>query len=77
MGAYNRGRMATILREFNTDKDALWGGGLLVPIGNRIAHADAALTWGTLNTDKPGEESLTLADCAPHSFEAYESFPPE
>ena len=46
MGTYNRERKATILRQFATDKDALWDSGLRVPIGNRIAHAAAALTWG-------------------------------
>ena len=46
MGAYSRERKAAILRQFTTDKDALWGGGLRVPIGNRIAHAAAALNWG-------------------------------
>ena len=46
MGTYNRERKETALRQFATDKDALWGGGLRVPVGNRIAHAAAALTWG-------------------------------
>ena len=74
MGTYNREREATILRQFATDKDALWGGGLRVPIGNRIAHAAAALTWGTINMDKPGEDVITLADCIPFSYEAYDQF---
>ena len=74
MGTYNRERKATILRQFATDKDALRDGGLRVPIGNRIAHAAAALTWGAVNADKPGGDTLTLADCIPHSYEAYDQF---
>ena len=62
------------LRQFATDKDALWDGGLRVPIGNRIAHAAAALTWGAANVEKPGEDTLTLADCIPFSYEAYGRF---
>ena len=77
MGTYNRERKATSLRQFNTDKDALRGGGLRVPIGNRIAHAAAALTWGTLYTDKPDEDTATLDDCIPHTYESYESFTPD
>lgn len=74
MGTYNRERKAAILRQFNTDKGSLRGADLLVPIGNRIAHAAAALTWGTLNADNPDEDTVTLADCIPHSYESYESF---
>ena len=74
MGTYNRERNATILRQFSTDKDALRGGGLRVPVGNRIAHAAAALTWGAVNVDKPGDDTLTLADCTPFSYEAYDRF---
>ena len=32
VGTYNRERKATILRQFDTEKDALWGGGIRVPI---------------------------------------------
>ena len=74
MGAYNPERKATTLRQFATDKDASWGGGLRVPIGNRIAHAAASLTWGAINTDKPGEDVLTLADCTPFTYDAYDAF---
>ena len=49
MGTYNRERKATTIRQFTTDKDPLWAGGLRVPIGHRIAHAAAALTWCTIN----------------------------
>ena len=77
VATYSRGRKSTILRQFNTDKDALWGGGIRVPIGNRIARAAAALTWGTLNPEKPDEDTATLADCIPHSYEAYEAFSPD
>ena len=54
MWEYNREWKAAILRKFTTDKDSLWGGGLLSPIGNRVAYAASAMTWGTINTDKPG-----------------------
>ena len=74
MGTYNRERKADILRKFTTDKDALWGGGLRGPIGNRISHDAAALTWGTANTYKLGDDVLTLADCTPFAYEAYDSF---
>ena len=74
MGTYNRERKATILRQFTTDMDALRGGGLRAPIGNRIAHAAAALTWGAINTDKPGEDVLTLADFIPWTNESYDSW---
>ena len=74
MGAYNRERKATILRQFIADKDALWGGGLRFPIGNRVAHASAALTWGAMNPDKPGDDVLTMADCLPFTYEAFDSF---
>ena len=76
-GAYNRKRKATAIRQFATDKDALRGGGLRVPIGNRIAHAAAALCWGAINADKPGEDSLTLEDCIPCTYEAYDAFVPD
>ena len=74
MGAYNRERKAAILRKFTNDKDAIWGGGLRVPIGNRISHDAASLTWRTTNTDKPGGDVLTLPDCKPVSYESYDSF---
>ena len=31
---------------------------LLAPIGNQVAHASEALTWGTLTPDKPGGYAL-------------------
>ena len=77
LGAYSRERNATIPRQFPTEKDALWIGGLRVPIGNRISHAAAALTWGTINADKPGDDALTLADCTPCTYEAYDAFTPD
>ena len=75
MGEYNRERKESILRQFNTDKDALRVGGLRVPIGSLIAHAAASLTWGTLNADKPEEDTEPLSDCIPHAYESYGSFP--
>ena len=77
MGTYNRERKAAILRHLNNYKDALWGVGFRAPIGNRIAHAAAALTWVTLNTEKPDDEAITLADCIPQSYESFESFTPD
>ena len=74
IGTYNRERKATILRQFAADKDSVWGGGLRVPIGNRIAHAAEALTWGATNTDKPGGDVMELADCIPFTYESYGSF---
>ena len=46
VGAYNRERKATILRQFVTEKDSLRIVGLRPPIGIRIGHDAAALTWG-------------------------------
>ena len=77
MGTYNRERNATILRKFNSGKEALRGSVLRVPIGNRIAHAAAALTWGTSHPDKPDEDTATLADCIPQPYESYEPLPPD
>lgn len=73
-GAYNRERKATVLRQFATEKDALWGAGVRVPVGSRVAHAASALTWGALNTDKPADDYGTLGDCIPFTAEAYDSF---
>ena len=70
----NRDQKATISRQFETDKDTLWGGGLRAPIGNRVARAAASLTWGTLTPDRHGGDSITWADCAPYSYEAYDAF---
>ena len=72
MGAYSREHRATILRQFATDKYALWGGGVRVPIGNRISHAAASLTWGTLTPEKSSDDAIALVDFAPFSYEAYE-----
>ena len=77
MGTYNKERQAAILRSFSTDKDALWGDGLRVPIGNRLARAAAALTWGTITPDKPAEDTVLLSDCVPHSAESYDAFAPD
>ena len=70
-GAYNRGRQAAILRQFADGEDALWGAGLLPPVGNRIAHAESPWTWGTLNVEKHVDEFVTFCDCVPFSAEAY------
>ena len=77
MGTLNRERKATIFRQYNTDKDALREGCLRVPIGNRVALSASALTWGALNPDKHDEDTVTLADCIPHSYAAYEAFAPD
>ena len=76
-GTYSRGRKAGISSQFKTDKEALWGGGLRAPVGNRFAHASSALTWGAINPDKPGGAVLALADCAPFSYDAYGDFTPD
>ena len=68
VGAYNRGRKAIIPREFDTEKNALWSAGLRAPIGNRIAHAAAALTYGTLPPGKPGDDVVTLGGFLPFAY---------
>ena len=61
-GKYNREREETVLRQFSTDKDAMRDFCARAPAANRIAHDAAALTWGTLNIDKTGDEYVTLGD---------------
>ena len=72
-GTYNRERKPTIMRQFSTVGDALWGAGLRAPIGNRISHSASDLTWGALNVDKPGGEFVTLCGRIQSSAEAYSS----
>ena len=53
------------------------GGGLRVPIGNRIAHESAALTWRTTNSEKIGRGFVTLGGFAHYSYVAYGAFTPD
>ena len=73
---YNRGRKGATPRQFGAEKDARWGDGLREPIGNRVDHAAATLTWGTLTPEKPGDDCVAPEDCAQFTYEAYDSFPP-
>ena len=57
MWGYNGERNETTSLQSAAEKDALWDSGFRGPIGNRISHAEAALTWGTANADKPGGDS--------------------
>ena len=77
MGTYSREREATILRQFNTDKDDFRGGGLHFQIGIRIAHAAAPLARVALNPDKHDDDTVTSEDCIPRSYEEYDSFAPD
>ena len=76
-GTYKRERKASSLRQGITDKDRFWDKGLRVPIGNRVAHASAALTWGCLAEKTAAEDALVLADCAPLTADAYDAFTPD
>ena len=59
IGTNNRERKATALRQSALDRDALWGNGIRVPLGNRICHGSAALTWGCLqDTNAHGDMVL-------------------
>ena len=76
-GAYKLEREASSLRHGITDKDRFWGKGLRVPIGNRVAKASGALTWGVLAEKTAAEEALLAADCAPMPMGAYEAVTPD
>ena len=76
-GAYKRERKSSSLRQGITDKDRFWDSGLRVPIGNRVAHASASLSWGCLSEKTAAEDALLLSDCAPLSTDAYEVFAPD
>ena len=76
-GAYSREKKASILRQGITDKDRYWDAGLRVPIGNRVAHAGASLSWGTILEGSQSDDALLLLDCGPYTMDAYDAFVPD
>ena len=77
MGTYSRERKTTIPRQYATAKDALRGDGLRAPIVGRISRAAVALSRGTPNAGKHGDEFPTLRGRIPCSAETYEAFAPD
>ena len=77
IGVFNKERRSTLIRQGLTDRDRLWGGGVRVPIGNRIAHGAAALLRGTMSAENIDDNSLLVSDFIPITQEAYENFQPD
>lgn len=76
-GEYDSELNPSILRHVVADKDMRRGDGIRVPIGNRGAHAGAALAWGALLDGVQSDESLLLADCWPFAADAFDAIVPE
>ena len=75
-GTYNRDRKADVLRQPATDRDALWGAGIRVPIGDRFSRASASLTWGCLQESNVPGNALLLSDFLHRPKDSYGSFAP-
>ena len=75
-GTYSRERKNTTLRQATTDRDALWGIGIRVPLGNRFCHAGAALTWGNLHDTNVADGVILLSGCYPKPQEEYDTSAP-
>ena len=73
-GAYNRGEKSTVPRQSITDRDALRGMGIRVPMGDRFRHASASLQRGCLHESNPADDIVLLSDRHPRSHELYDAF---
>ena len=68
---YNREKKASIPRQGISDRDRFWDAGIRAPIGRRIAHASASLSWGAIAEGSQAGDILPLSDCVPFTLDAY------
>ena len=73
---YNRAKNASIIRQGVTDKDRYWDSGLRAPIGDRVSHDGAALSFGTILGGAQNDESLLLVGCGSLAVHAYDAIAP-
>ena len=77
IGVYNKERMASTLRQGLTERGRMWGIGVRVPIGDRIAHGSETTHRGAASGDNIPEETIVAPDFIPISQDFRDRFQPD